>query len=99
MAAEKIGDGKCPLCAGAMRVSLSKNQLAVMTCNSCNCQLFARSGRSDELLRACITRAANAPEPAPAPTPSPTPVAPAVAPSAPAPAPAVRKTFGLISWP
>ncbi|WP_137860564.1 hypothetical protein [Variovorax sp. 3P27G3] len=96
MAAEKIGDGKCPLCAGAMRVSLSKNGLAVMTCNSCNSQLFARSGRSDELLRACITRPANAPEPAPAPSPSTVPAAPAVAPAAPIAEPPRR--LGLFQW-
>lgn len=96
MAAEKIGDGKCPLCAGAMRVSLSKNGLAVMTCNSCNSQLFARSGRSDELLRACITRPANAPEPAPAPSPSTVPAAPAVAPAAHVAEPPRR--LGLFQW-
>lgn len=96
MAAEKLGDGICPLCKGAMRVSLSKNRLAVMTCNSCNCQLFARSGRSDELLRDCITRPANAPEPEPAPSPSPVPVAPAVAP--PAPVAARSRGFGLMKW-
>jgi hypothetical protein len=96
MAAEKLGDGICPLCKGAMRVSLSKNSLAVMTCNSCNCQLFARSGRSDELLRDCITRPANAPEPEPAPTPSTVPVAPAVAP--PAPVAARSRGFGLMKW-
>jgi hypothetical protein len=97
MAAEKIGDGKCPLCAGAMRVSLSKNGLAVMTCNSCNCQLFARSGRSDELLRACITRPAGAPQPVPAPPPSTVPAVPAVAPPAPVAAPPARG-FGLMRW-
>lgn len=96
MAAEKLGDGICPLCKGAMRVSLSKNNLAVMTCNSCNCQLFARSGRSDELLRDCITRPANAPEPEPAPPPSTKPAAPAVVLPAP---PAAPARFGIFkSW-
>lgn len=98
MAAEKIGDGICPLCKGAMRVSLSKNGLAVMTCNSCNSQLFTRSGRSDEMLRACITRPANVPAPALAPTPSTPPVAPAAVVSAPVPAPAPSRGFGMLKW-
>jgi hypothetical protein len=55
MAAERIGRARCPLCrAGGASVSLTKKGLTCMTCNSCNTQLFARSGRSDELLRACI---------------------------------------------
>jgi len=95
MAAEKIGDGRCPLCAGTARVSLSKSGLAVMTCNSCNMQLFCRSGRSDEIVRGLL-RPANAPEPVPAPSPSTQPAAPAVAPAAPAAAPS--RGFGLLKW-
>ncbi len=48
-----IGKASCPLCGSKKaRVTLSKAGLSVLTCNSCNCQLFARSDRSDELLRA-----------------------------------------------
>lgn len=91
MAAEKIGDARCPVCkSGGARVSLSRSNLAVLTCNSCNCQVFTRSGRSDELVRGLI-----APTPAPAPVPAPPPAPePAPAPQPPAPAPA-RKGFGL----
>lgn len=53
--AELIGNCSCPLCGNnKARVKLSKAQLAVLTCNSCNCQLFARSDRSDELVRKLI---------------------------------------------
>jgi len=106
MAAEKIGLARCPVCkSGGASVSLSKKLLVCMTCNACNLQIFARSGRSDELLRACITApptaspqtAPEAAKPEPAPTPSIAPVAPAVAPPAPPAAPA-RSSFGLGSW-
>lgn len=72
MAAAYLGRAKCPLCGcfGA-RVSLSKNDLSVMTCNSERCrgmQLFARSANSDELMRDLISAE---PEPSPAaPSPS-----------------------------
>lgn len=90
MAAEKIGDGRCPLCAGSARVSLSKSGLAVMTCNGCNMQLFTRSGRSDEMVRGLL-RPAEASAPLPAPIPLPVSIAPAVAPAVPAPAPVAAK--------
>ena len=51
MAAEKIGKARCPLCGGVASVSLSKNQLPVLTMNCCQAQLFARSDRSDMLVR------------------------------------------------
>ncbi|VTU20739.1 hypothetical protein SRS16CHR_02704 [Variovorax sp. SRS16] len=95
MAAEKLGDGRCPLCAGSARVSLSKNGLAVMTCNACNMQLFTRSGRSDELVRSRI-KLSDGPAPVVAPEPSTVPVAPAVA--APVPAPAPKRGFGMMKW-
>lgn len=98
MAAEKIGEARCPLCGtGGARVSLSKAGLACLTCNGCNCQLFTRSGRSDELVRALIAKTpASAPEPAPAPTPPTTPAAPAAAPTVPVAAPA-RRGFGFFA--
>lgn len=71
MAAELIGRCRCPVCkSDKARLSLAKSQLAVITCNGCNFQGFARSERSDELLRALIV-AAPAAEPAPAPEPAP----------------------------
>lgn len=79
MAAEKLGLGRCPVCGGVhARVSLSKNQLAVMTCTDpgCGVQIFARGEGADEKLRDRIVTAPAA-EPAPAP----------IKPAAPAPAP------------
>lgn len=85
MASEKIGACTCPLCGGNARLGLAKTQLPVLTCNGCNIQLFARSDRSDGLLRALIRpekAEPAAPEPpapapakkaAPAPAPTPTP--------------------------
>ena len=93
MAAELIGRCKCPLChSDKARLTLAKSQLAVITCNGCNFQGFARSDRSDELLRARVV--ADAPPaqdpapPPPAPAPAATPIATPPAPVAPAPAPA-----------
>lgn len=107
MAAERIGRARCPLCrtVGAS-VSLTKKGLTCLTCNSCNSQLFARSGRSDELLRAHIVPDA-APEAVPAPVAVPAPAIPtSTAPKAPAappvavvPATQKKAGFGLLgSW-
>ena len=75
MAAETIGRCKCPLCGSdKARLSLAKSGLPVLTCNGCNTQAFARSDRSDELMRRLIVT-----ELAPA-------KAPAAAPAQPAPA-------------
>lgn len=53
MAAEAIGTIRCGICGSPKaRVSLSKRGLAVITCHACNTQAFARSERSDELVRA-----------------------------------------------
>lgn len=97
MAAEKIGDGTCPLCQGVARVSLSKSGLTVMTCNGCNMQLFTRSGRSDELVRSRI-KLSDGPAPAAAPIPLPVSVAPAVAAAAPVPAPKPARIGIFKSW-
>ena len=99
----KLGTGRCPVCGSVKaRYTLSSKQLAVVTCNACNFQGFARSEHSDERLRALITPEAS---PAPAPAPSPgndpdstriSPPAPSVvapAPPPPAPAPAPRRSF------
>lgn len=88
----EIGACKCPVCSSkSARLRVSAKSLAYVTCNTCNSQVFARSDRSDEALRALhIPDAAPAPAapptPAPAPVPVVTPVTPAPAkPAAPAP--------------
>jgi hypothetical protein len=59
-----IGVGSCPVCNnGKAKFGLTKKQLVCVTCNACNIQLFARSDRSDELLRARI-KPAETPAPA-----------------------------------
>ena len=75
-----IGQGVCPVCHNAKaRFTVSKKQLACMTCNACNSQIFARSDQSDEKLRACIKAGPVDAAPAPAakpqepPTPAPAP--------------------------
>lgn len=82
MAAEKIGRCTCPLCrSDKARLTLSKKQLPVLTCDGCNIQLFTRSDRSDALVRALLIA-----EPEPAQDPAPAPAEPPK--PAPAPAPA-----------
>jgi hypothetical protein len=114
MPAETIGPATCPLCRGRARVSLSSKGLPVLTCNGCNIQLFARSDRSDDLVRALLLPAdAPALTPAPVaepeakpvaaskPVPAPTPSPQPVAPVlAPVAPPAGPKKsgFGLQSW-
>lgn len=70
--ADLIGTGRCPVGCGSAkaRYTLSAKKLAVGTCNACNCQVFARSDRSDELLRANIVGAAPAPDAVPVDKPS-----------------------------
>ncbi len=88
--ANALGRGRCPLCDNR-RASLtfSVKNLACLTCNACNTQVFARSDRSDELLRGLILPAEPVPAPIPAPEPAPAPEPtpePANAPAAHAPA-------------
>lgn len=98
MAAEKIGDGTCPLCQGVARVSLSKSGLTVMTCNGCNMQLFTRSGRSDELVRARI-KLSDGPAPAAEPIQLPGPAAVVLPVHAAAPIPPKPARIGIFkSW-
>lgn len=70
--AELIGVGRCPIGCGSTkaRYTLTVKNLACGTCNACNTQVFARSDRSDEVLRANII-----PATAPAPEPSPLAIA------------------------
>lgn len=93
----RLGTGRCPVCASSKaRYTLSAKGLSVITCNACNFQGFARSERSDELLRANII-----PEVPPAAAPAP---AAAAADQAPAPAapPAPKQPagsgWGLMTW-
>lgn len=94
----KLGQGTCPVCRSPKaRYTLSAKGLAVITCNGCNFQGFARSERSDELLRDLIPKAAPAADPAPGADPAPPPApAPAEPPAAPPPQPQPRKSF--LSW-
>lgn len=91
----KLGTGRCPVCGSVKaRYTLSAKQLAVITCNACNFQGFARSEHSDEKLRALITpEAAPAPAPAPVADPSPAPTPAPVPAPPPPPAPAPRRSF------
>lgn len=93
----KLGQGTCPVCRSPKaRFTLSGKGLCVITCNGCNFQGFARSERSDELLRDLIPKAAADPAPGadPAPPPAPAPADPPAAPPPPQPQP--RKSF--LSW-
>lgn len=74
-----IGSAKCPLCPSAKAsVRLNKKQLAYLVCNSCNMQLFTRSDRSDEALRALVVRTDALPAAPVAAEPEPAPIPPAV---------------------
>ncbi len=104
MAAVLLGHGACPLCGGRSRVTLSKNQYAVLTCAHCGIQLFTRSAKSDELVRDRITPD---PEPAaepvrteaPAPDPVRTDPAPVEEEVMPAPPPVrTGQGVGLLKW-
>lgn len=101
MPAELIGAGRCPLCASdKARVSLSKAGLPVLTCNACNMQLFARSSRSDDLVRRLlIARPSPAPVLQAAPVLEAAPVieaAPVPPPTAPARKPAAGSIFDTL---
>lgn len=101
-----IGHCRCPLCGStSARLSVSAKQLAYVTCNGCQAQIFARSDRSDAILRAThVTQADPLPAPAPAPTPATTPKpapavkpAPAPQPEPPAPPPKAGMGWGIFS--
>lgn len=100
MAGRFIGTGRCPIGCGShkARYTLSKSDLAVGTCNTCNTQVFARSDRSDEVLRANIEHDADGKPvggaPAPTPAPTPAPVAKNAPEPVPAPPPKPKKVIG-----
>ena len=99
----EIGRARCPVCKSTKaRLRVNAKQLAYIVCDACNCQIFARSERSDEHLRQTHVpdteqTAATAPAPAPART---TP-APAAArdftPTEP-PADKPRNAWGAFPW-
>lgn len=71
--ATPIGRGRCPVCANdRARIGLTASQLACLTCDACNAQVFARSDKSDTELRRLVKPE---PESAPAPAADPAPVA------------------------
>lgn len=67
--APRLGFGRCPIGCGCRKAvyALSVKGLAFGYCNLCNTQVFARSARSDEVLRANIISDA-APGPGPSST-------------------------------
>jgi len=81
MAGVSLGLGTCPLCGSAKaKFSFSDaSQLAYLTCNACNLQVFARSDNSDARLRGLVHKSAPV---------SPVPVEEKAAPVPAAPAPA-----------
>lgn len=91
----RLGTGRCPVCGSIKaRFTLSSKQLAVVTCNACNFQGFARSEHSDEKLRSLITpEATPAPAPAPAADAPAAPAAPVAAPPASTPESSTRRSF------
>lgn len=80
--AQQIGRGRCPVCAfGRARFAVSAKQLACMTCDGCNLQIFARSDRSDDMLRKLIVPGLPVHEIEPkTPDPEPAPPIPTVPP-------------------
>jgi len=56
MASDAVGRMKCPICSSKRaRVSISKGGRAVLICNACHFQGFARSDYSDTLIRSAMT--------------------------------------------
>jgi hypothetical protein len=92
-ARDVLGPCTCPVCESERASArLSSKGLAYVVCDGCNAQVFARSGKSDEKLRARI-KAAPAPTQQPEPENNPAPAAPP-APIAPAPAPGAKPLWG-----
>lgn len=84
------GRGHCPVCNSARaRFGITSKGLLCCTCDACNCQVFARSDRSDELMQARIVAEPAAPIAAPA---APAPAAPAPA----APVPKRAPSWGML---
>lgn len=100
-----LGHGRCPIGCGCKKAvyALSGKGLAFCYCNACNSQVFARSARSDELLRANIVTIEAAPD-AVIPEADPVREIAPTEPPAPAPSPApepsgmVVKKVNTFSW-
>lgn len=89
-----IGQCRCPLCGStSARLSVSAKQLAYVTCNGCQAQIFGRSDRSDGLLRALHIKGDDQAPADPVPTPAkPAPAAKPAPETKPAPQPEPPKT-------
>lgn len=74
---DTLGRCDCPVCGSdRAAVRLSGKGLAYLVCDACNSQVFARSGKSDQLLRDRIkpdARPVRTPDPEPAPIAAPVP--------------------------
>jgi len=93
----EIGRCRCPVCASdRARLRVSAKQLAYVTCDTCNAQIFARSDRSDEKLRSMLVAEAAPAAPEAAPAAAPAPVAAAV--PARAPEASAAPSWGALSW-
>jgi hypothetical protein len=75
--------------------TLSKKGLVCVTCNGCNFQGFARSERSDEILRGHIKPAA---APGADPAPAPAPVLDPAAEADQIPVPPTPRRRSLLEW-
>lgn len=82
--AETLGRGPCPVCRAEAVCKGTARGLAMVWCDTCEAQIFARGKRADQLLRASMVPAA-VPHPPPVPAAAPGP--------APAPAPKPRRSF------
>jgi hypothetical protein len=68
----EIGRCRCPVCeSDKASLRVSAKQLAYVTCNTCNTQIFARSDRSDSMLRGRLVKAEAAPVVEPEAKPAP----------------------------
>lgn len=86
----EIGRCQCPVCTSRRaRLRVNVKGLAYVTCDTCNCQVFARSDRSDQLLRETYISdgQAGADEGKPAPPSDLTPVAAAA-----------KQSWGAFPW-
>lgn len=93
----EIGRCRCPVCSSTRaHLRFSGKQLAYITCNACNVQVFARGERSDAAMRAMhVPDEPEAPAPAPA-LPAPAAQRPAL--QAPPADVSQRAAWGVLSW-
>lgn len=90
-ARDVLGQCSCPVCSSdRASARLSAKGLAYVVCDACNSQVFARSGKSDQLLRDRIKAQSKPADPAPNPVPAADPT--------PAPQPAPPEPARKSSW-